>query len=134
MTSTTGSASIRSGMTLAAISMAAVGLVLLFVPELVTESIAPGGVSSPAAALLAAALLGFAAMNWTARGSTLGGIYGRAVVVANYTHTTIGTLVLVRRLLDGDATLAIWLLAGLYLAAAAFFTYLTFFSSGFRDR
>ena len=73
-------------------------------------------------------------MNWIARGSALGGIYGRAVVAGNQTHLAIGALVLVKRGIDGGADHpAYWVLTGLYVLGASFFLYLTFFSSGLRE-
>ena len=73
-------------------------------------------------------------MNWIARGSALGGIYGRAVVAGNQTHLVIGALVLVKRGIDGGADHpAYWVLTGLYVLGASFFLYLTFFSSGLRE-
>jgi hypothetical protein len=114
-----------------ALCSAALGVMLLFAPEEVTRAFALDAGVNPLIPLLGAALLGFAAMNWVARGSALGGIYGRAVVVGNQTHLTIGALVLVKHGLDSRAAgLPFWLLTGLYVLGAAFFIYLTFFSSG----
>ena len=76
--------------------MAAIGLVLSFAPE---ESLAffqqPVAGAVPVLLQLTGALyLGFAFMNWTAKGSVLGGIYGRAIVIGNFLHFTMGTLAL----------------------------------------
>jgi hypothetical protein len=46
--------------------------------------------------LLAALYFATAMMNWTARGSLLGGIYQRPVGIANLTHFVIGALALLR--------------------------------------
>ena len=83
-------------MTVSAIGFAAFGLALLFAAEEVSGWLAPAAVDHPLMQLLGAALLGFAAMNWIARGSALGGIYGRAVVAGNQTHLTIGAILLVK--------------------------------------
>ncbi len=86
------------------------------------------------AQLLGAAVLGGASANWTARGSALGGIYGRAVVVGNQTHLTIGALLLLNGGFDiGADHPAYWLLTALYVVGAAFFICLAFFSSGLRE-
>jgi hypothetical protein len=73
-------------------------------------------------------------MNWTARESVLGGIYGRAVVVGNQTHVMIGALLLVSAGIDTPRSPAYWALAGLYICGAAFFSYLLFVSSGLRAK
>lgn len=122
---------VRAGVTLSAVCFAVLGAMLLFTPEDVSGSLEPGARGHALAQLLGAALLGFAAMNWIARGAALGGIYGRAVVAANYTHLGIGALVLLKSGIDGGAAhAAYWVLTGLYVLGAALFVYLTFFSSG----
>lgn len=122
---------VRAGVALSALCAAALGAMLLFAPEEVSRALAPDAGANPLMPLLGAALLGFGAMNWVARGTVLGGIYGRAVVAGNQTHLTIGALVLVKHGVDGGAAgLPFWLLTGLYVIGAGFFIYLTFFSSG----
>ena len=71
-------------------------------------------------------------MNWIARGAALGGIYGRAVVVANQVHTTIGALVLVRYAISTGVSPLYWAVTAFYVSAALFFSYLAFFSSGLK--
>ena len=76
----------------------AAGMALLFVPDVVL----PGLVSGyPVEALwigqlLGAAWLGVAGLNWMARATILGGIYGRPIVIANLAIYFIGGLVLLR--------------------------------------
>ena len=121
------------GVTISALCLAAAGAVLLFAPNQVNEALAPRESGNVLAQICGAALFGFAAMNWTARGSALGGIYGRAVVVGNQMHLMIGALLLVS---SGNAATrlpAYWALTGLYVLGAAFFTYLMFYSSGLRE-
>jgi hypothetical protein len=119
----------RSGVTIAAAGFAAIGLALLFGPGETGGALLPGA-GGPLMQMLGGAMLGFAAMNWTARGAALGGIYGRAVVISNQVHTTIGALVLLRHGVEAGGTTAYWLLAGFYVLAAIFFSYLAFFRSG----
>ncbi len=104
------------------------GLALVFMPQ---ELLALQETSSPSivallAQLFGAALLGLAKMNWTARGSLLGGIYGRAVVAGNFTFTFIGAMVTLRAQLDGSHGLGLWVGAVLILALAVGFGYLMF--------
>ena len=121
----------RTAMTIAAAGFAATGLALLFAPD-ETGGALTAGAGGPLMQLLGAALLGCAAMNWIARGAALGGIYGRAVVVANQVHTTIGALVLVRHAISTGVSPLYWAVTAFYVPAALFFSYLAFFSSGLK--
>jgi hypothetical protein len=111
-----------------------VGATLLFAPGEVSTALAPVGRGHVLVQVLGAALLGFAVMNWTARGSALGGIYGRAVVVGNQMHLMVGAILILTARNEATRHPAFWVFAGLYIAGAAFFTYLTFFGSGLRPR
>lgn len=77
-------------------------------------SLFPGAGETPelrlAAQLLAAGWLGLAALNWINRGAILGGIYGRAVVVGNFTTYLISTLVLTRPALEATTPVGLRLL------------------------
>lgn len=104
------------------------GFTLLFMPQellALNESAA-----APHAALLAqflgAALLGFAAMNWMARGSILGGIYGRAVMNGNFTFAFISALLTIRPLLAPSPPLWLWIYGVVSVALAVAFGYLMF--------
>ena len=86
------------------------GLALLFAADALLPALIPG---FPAAAawlgqLLAAAWLGIAALNWLQRSALLGGIYGRATVLANVAMYLISALSLLRALLSQDAPRALW--------------------------
>jgi hypothetical protein len=124
-------AGIRAAVTASTLLLAGLGLAFLIAPAETTAALLPGAAAPILAQLLGAALLGFASMNWIARGSALGGIYGRAVVAANQAHFVIGALVLVRRAFDGGSpATAFWLLAAVYGLGALFFSYLAFFATG----
>jgi hypothetical protein len=100
------------------------GIAFLFAGRDVGGLAGAGGEVEPVASLLGAALLGFGAMNWIARGSILGGIYGRAVVVANQVHFSVGALVLLKRGIVTGGSGMVWALAFVYLLGAALFAYL----------
>jgi hypothetical protein len=118
-------------MTTTAAGYAALGFALLFLPGETAAMLGQIPGNTPVYQLLAAALLGFAAMNWVARGSALGGIYGRAVVAGNQAHLTIGALLLARLVIDDAAVPPlVWAVTTFYVFGAAYFAYLTFFSSG----
>ena len=123
------------GVSISAICLAAAGLLLLFAPRETSATLTGTASADALVQLFGAALLGFAAMNWTAKGAALGGIYGRAVLVGNQMHLFVGACVLVNRgLSDAAASPAYWALTGLYVAGAAMFMYLVFFSTGLRQR
>ncbi len=119
---------VRLGVALSALCFAAIGALLLFAPAETGGAVLPDKDGGPLVQLLGAALLGFGAMNWIARGSILGGIYGRAVVAANQTHLTIGALLLAKHGLDTGGSAAFWLLTIVYVLGAALFAYLFFFA------
>lgn len=124
---------VGSAVAVSAVCFAAIGALLLFAPDEVGRTIIPHASGAPLLQLLGAALLGFGAMNWIARGSVLGGIYGRAVVAGNQTHLTIGALLLVKHGLVAGGSAAYWILTGVYVLGAGLFLYL-FFSSGLRGK
>lgn len=120
---------VRAGVTASALCFAIAGAMLLFAPD---EAM-PGSGRPVLVQLLGAALLGYGAANWIARGAALGGIYGRAVVAGSQTHLTVGALLLVKNGVEiGTAHPGYWALTVIYVLGSAFFTYLTFFSSGLR--
>jgi hypothetical protein len=97
------------------------GIALLFASDEMLPALIPG--FPPAAAwigqLLGAAWLGVAALNWLQRGARLGGIYGRPVVFANLLLYFVSALSLLRVLLGGGISLALWVV---FASAAALAT------------
>jgi hypothetical protein len=100
------------------------GAILLFAAGETGSALTGRSEAEPLAALLGAGLLGLGAMNWTARASLLGGIYGRAVVVGSQTQFFVGTLVLLKYVLTGSRPPAWWILTGFYVVGCALYTYL----------
>lgn len=103
--------------------MAAIGLVLSFAP---VETLAlfgqPAAGAVPVLLQLTGALyLGFAFLNWTAKGSVLGGIYGRAVVLGNFLHFTMGALALLKVAIRAGSEPIIWILSAVYVVFAVWF-------------
>ena len=103
--------------------LAALGLLLSFAPE---ETLAflghPSTGTVPILLQLAGALyLGFALMNWTAKGSVLGGIYGRAVLLGNFLHFTMGALALLTAVIAPGHGAILWALTGIYAVFALLF-------------
>lgn len=122
----------RMGATISAVCLGIAGAVLLFAPEEAGNALNPGSSRPVLLQLLGGALVGYGIANWTARGSALGGIYGRAVVAGNQAHFMIGALLLLTQRFAPHP--AYWVLTLFYVIGAAFFSYLMFFSSGLKGR
>jgi hypothetical protein len=121
----------RFAVTLVAVLLIGLGMVALFAGEPLGRQLFSTAVPPPLASVWGVALVGLGLTNWIAKGSILGGIYGKAVVVGNHAHFLGGSLVL---LSSGDvvrSTPVYWVVTGIYLFGATLFTYLTL-SSGVR--
>ena len=89
-------------MTGATLFTALLGIAFLFLPAEVFNAYGTRSEYIPELLLqlTGAIFLGFAALNWVARGSLIGGIYGRSVLVGNYTHFTIGSILLIKEFVN----------------------------------
>jgi hypothetical protein len=63
-------------------------------------------------------------MNWTTRFTMVGGIYGRAVVLANATAYLVSAMTLLRVVRTGAATIVVLALTIVTLVMAALYGYL----------
>ena len=122
------------GATISAVCLGIAGSVLLFAPVEAGSVLMPGSSRPLPVQLLGGALVGYGIANWTARGSALGGIYGRSVVAGNQAHFMIGALLLLTQRDVAAARPAYWGLVFFYAIGAAYFSYLMFFSSGIKGR
>lgn len=105
---------------------AVAGIVLLFFSSEAGNMLGMPEGADIAVSMWGTGLLGFGIMNWTARKSILGGIYGRAVVVGSQMHATVGFILLLKIFQPTDS-FENWLLTVLlivYGLTAALFTYL----------
>jgi hypothetical protein len=100
-------------LSLSAAVLAALGLSASFLPgELLTWLGAPASpVLTVLVQVLGAALLGHAVLDWMSRHSTIGGIYGRPLVVANLLHFGSGALALLKMLQRAPESRILWPLA-----------------------
>lgn len=103
------------------------GAVLVFAPGESAAFLFAAEAGSPIVfSLLGAALFAFGIVDWTARRSLLGGIYGRAVVLGNATHLVVGALALVRFVADGGRHPVLWGATAVYAVGAVFYGLLLF--------
>lgn len=111
-----------------ALAMGAAGIAALFAPhELLTAfGVAPSASLPLLVQLLAALLFAFAMVNWTAKGSLIGGIYNRPVALGNLTHFAIGAITLLKYVTRAQATPAVLATTAVYVVFALGFTMLFF--------
>ena len=83
-------------MTTSAVLLGLSGAVLLFAPQEYARVAGLGETDGLATAMWGIGMLSFGIVNWTARASILGGIYGRAVILGNQIYSTTGFLVLLQ--------------------------------------
>ena len=82
----------------------------------------------------AALYMGFAILNWMARGSVLGGIYGRPVTMGNFLHFAVVAALLIKASIVHQAA-GIVVIAAIYGVFAGWFGFVTFTHPGSgRDR
>jgi hypothetical protein len=122
----------RPLMSASAAVLAALGLAGTFLPaevltRLGTEPTAP---LQLAFQVLGALCLGFAMLNWMARGSLIGGIYNRPIVVGNLLHFTSAALAFSKMLLRAPEARPLWPLGLVYALLAAGFAFALFHHPG----
>jgi hypothetical protein len=115
--------------------LALAGVAALFAPGAVYAIMGvPEANPSPSAALVAQMLgalyFGFALVNWIARESRIGGVYGRPITLGNFAHFTIGALTLARPVLAAGASAAAIVVLVVYAALAVAFGWLLFVATG----
>jgi len=111
-------------MTVSAVFLALAGVSLTFFPIEIANNIGLGSEkpSQLVIQILGALYFGFAMLNWMAKGSIIGGIYNKPVVVANLSHFLIGGLALIKGLSkSGDQFYVVVILAGIYTIFAILF-------------
>ena len=118
-------------MTSSAVFLAALGVGASFLPqELLARAASPADwLTTTIVQLAGAAWVGFAIVNWTARGTLIGGIYGRPIAFGNFAHFAIGAIVLLKIVPRGHAGAGGVAVTVLYSAFAAWFGY-ALFSAG----
>jgi hypothetical protein len=118
-------------MTASAAFLAVLGVGASFLPqELLTHAASPlDRFTITIVQLAGAAWVGLAAINWAARGTLIGGIYGRPIALGNFAHFAIGAIVLLKVIAGARAGAELLASAALYAAFAVWFGY-ALFSAG----
>ena len=115
----------RIVMTLSAVMLGALGVACIFLPQELASALGLPESGAIAIQMLGALYFGFAMLNWTAKGSLLGGIYGRPIVFGNLAHFVIGTLVLIKPLWKQPDSIML-ILTIIYALFAIFFGLILF--------
>jgi len=84
-------------MTASAFFLVIVGILLSFLPQEALHLIGKEDDLSFILQLCGALLFGFGMLNWMVKGSLIGGIYNKGVVVANFAHFFIGSSILIKQ-------------------------------------
>lgn len=124
----------RALMSASAALMALLGLAGSFLPE-ETLRLLGSEVNSPTIILVqvtAALYMGFAILNWTARGSVIGGIYGRPVTLGNVLHLAVVGALLIKAAIVHQ-TIGVALFAAGYTLFAVWFGLVLFTHPGGRS-
>ena len=85
-------------MTSSALFYGIIGTLLLFLPIEIAEylSVEPTIITILFLQILGALYLGFGILNWTAKGTLIGGIYNRPIALGNLMHFVVGAITLVK--------------------------------------
>ncbi len=85
-------------MTSSALFCGIIGILLSFLPNEIAEylSVEPTIITILFLQILGAIYLGFGILNWTAKGTLIGGIYNKPIALGNLMHFIVGAITLVR--------------------------------------
>lgn len=111
-----------------AVVLAALGLAASFVPReiLIVLGARPDALPVLFVQITGGLYLGFAMLNWMARGSLIGGIYGRPVAFGNFMHVTVVAIALLKALIAGPRPPVVIALAAIYWVLCAVFAWVLF--------
>jgi hypothetical protein len=118
----------RALMSLSAVFLAILGVGATFLPQEVLAHVGgrAEGTSVLLIQVLGALYLGFAMLNWMNRGNRIGGIYARAVSMANLLHFAAGGAALLKGLSAGPLAYEIVALAAIYTVFGIWFGIVVF--------
>ncbi len=110
-----------------ALFLGLLGVALLFIPQELASYFQMEDSSVLALQLMGGMYFAFAMLNWMYKANTIGGIYGRPVALANFTHFFIGALTLIKIVMLSDHSISMLLACLSYCVFASAFAYLLFF-------
>jgi hypothetical protein len=122
----------RSLMMASSLFLGFAGLFGLFAPEELLKglSVQPIDPLPVLIQLMGALYLSFALMNWTSKDNIIGGVYLRPISIANFSHFTIGALVLIKYQLSDTARAPLLGVMIVYIIFAIVFAWLVFIHTG----
>ena len=113
-------------MTSSALFCGIIGILLSFLPNEIAEylSVEPTIITILFLQILGAIYLGFGILNWTVKGSLIGGIYNRPIALGNLLHFVVGSIELVKVIsnIETHREIIIFLTA-LYIIFGVLFAY-----------
>tara|TARA_X000000368_G_C22766224_1_gene595099 strand:- start:277 stop:657 length:381 start_codon:yes stop_codon:yes gene_type:complete len=113
-------------MTSSALFCVIIGILLLFLPNEIAEylNVEPTIITILFLKILSALYLGFGILNWTVKGSLIGGIYNRPIALGNLLHFVVGSIELVKVIsnIETHREIIIFLTA-LYIIFGVLFAY-----------
>ena len=113
-------------MTSSALFCVIIGILLLFLPNEIAEylNVEPTIITILFLKILGALYLGFGILNWTVKGSLIGGIYNRPIALGNLLHFVVGSIELVKVIsnIETHREIIIFLTA-LYIIFGVLFAY-----------
>ena len=117
-------------MTSSALFCGIIGILLLFLPNEIAEylNVEPTIITILFLKILSALYLGFGILNWTVKGSLIGGIYNRPIALGNLLHFVVGSIELVKVIsnIETHREIIIFLTA-LYIIFGVLFAYFLIF-------
>ena len=116
-------------MTSSAIFLAIIGILFSFLPNEVMEylNVEPNSISIIFLNILSALFLGFGILNWMAKGTLIGGIYNKPIVIGNLMHFGVGAIALIKVVFNNQTRPEIIIsLTAVYLVFAILFAYVFF--------
>ena len=113
-------------MTSSALFCGIIGILLLFLPNEIAEylNVEPTIITILFLKILSALYLGFGILNWTVKGSLIGGIYNKPIALGNLLHFVVGSIELVKVIsnIETHREIIIFLTA-LYIIFGVLFAY-----------
>ena len=107
-------------MTISAVFLGVLGLITIFFPQEILRyfNVPSSELTLLNIQLLGALYFGNAMLNWMSKGSLLGGIYGRPILIGNFTHFFIGAATLIK-MVSGDISVVLLILSIFYFVIAS---------------